>query len=430
VPLTFADTPSVVYAVAGLAALAGALLPRLVRDHWVTTPLICLALGLVLFALPLPLPALHPLEARGAAEILTEVGVVVALMGAGLKLDRAVGWRSWRTTWRLLALTIPLTIGAVALLAWGLAGLAPAAALLVAAALAPTDPVLASDVQVGPPGAALEDVEDLEDAEDEVRFALTSEAGLNDALAFPFVNAALAMIAVGAAPSGWLGRWVLVDVLFKIAVGLLAGIVTGRLLGRIAFGGRGSEGQLAGQGEGFVALAATLLAYGVTEVVGGYGFLAVFVTAVTLRRYEHDHEYHETLHGFIEQTERMLMIGLLLLLGGAVAGGILQPLTVGAVVVVVVLLLVVRPVLAWLTLPSDCLDPAERATVSVFGIRGIGSLYYVAYASTHADVPQLEQVWAMVALAVVLSIVGHGIAVTPAMRALDRRRGSEEEHRD
>ena len=418
---SFLDTHNLVFAIAGIAALVGALLPRLVRDHWVTTPLVVLTLGLGLFGLPLPLPEVHPLESPEWAEYLTEVGVIVSLMGAGLKLDRAVGWRSWKTTWRLLAITMPLTIIATALLGWWIVGLAPAAALLLGAALAPTDPVLASDVQVGPPGAALEDVENPHDAEDEVRFALTSEAGLNDALAFPFTNAAIAMALLGAAPPNWVGRWLLIDVVFKLAVGFGAGILTGRVLGRLVFGTDG-ELQLAKAGEGFVALASALLTYGLTELVGGYGFLAVFVAAVTLRRYEHDHEYHTTLHEFAEQTERMLMIGLLLLLGGAVAGGLLDGLTWREITVAIAVLLVVRPVTAWFALPTDCLERSERATVAVFGIRGIGSLYYLAYALNAAEFAEARQLWAIVGLIVVVSIIGHGVAVTPAMRALDKRR--------
>lgn len=415
----FADTHSLIYAAAGIAALAGALLPRLVRDQWVSTPLVILALGLLLFTLPLPLPKLSPLEAPDWTEYLTELGVIVSLMGAGLKLDRALGWNAWSSTWRLLAITMPLTIVATALLGWWIVGLAPAAALLLGAALAPTDPVLAADVQVGPPGEATDDLENPHDAEEEVRFALTSEAGLNDALAFPFVNAALAMATLGAAPGNWIGRWLAVDVVFKILVGLAVGVAAGRVLGLLTFGK--TEAMLAKEGEGFVALAGTLLAYGLTELAGGYGFLAVFVAALTLRRHEHDHEFHETLHDFAEQTERLLMIGLLLLLGGAVAGGVLHALTPGSIVLAIIVLLVVRPVTAWFALPRG-LDPGDRAAVAFFGIRGIGSLYYLAYGLNHAELAEADALWSIVALIVVSSVVLHGITVTPVMRLLDRRR--------
>jgi NhaP-type Na+/H+ or K+/H+ antiporter len=117
--------------------------------------------------------------------------VAAALMGAGLKLDRAFSWRKWGVTWRLLAVTMPLSIAAITLIGGLGLGLSWVAALLLGASLAPTDPVLAADVQVGPPKSG---------EEDEVRFGLTSEAGLNDGLAFPFVNLAIALgVAFGAA---------------------------------------------------------------------------------------------------------------------------------------------------------------------------------------------------------------------------------------
>jgi NhaP-type Na+/H+ or K+/H+ antiporter len=173
------DLLDLTYAVFGVGALLAALLPRLLADRPLSMPMVFLGLGAALFALPLGLPDPDPLAHPGVAERLTEVGVIIALMGAGLKLDRGLGWRAWSSTWRLLAIAMPLTIAGTALLGWWWVGLAPAAAVLLGAALAPTDPVLASDVQVGEPSAE-------ENAEDEVRFALTSEAGLNDALAFPF----------------------------------------------------------------------------------------------------------------------------------------------------------------------------------------------------------------------------------------------------
>ena len=402
-----------------MAALGGALLPRILRRAPATTPLACLALGVGLFLLPLPVQAPDPLGAPEWTEFLTEIGVIVALMGAGLKLDRTVGWRPWASTWGLLAITMPATIVGAALLGWWMVGLAPAAAVLLGAALAPTDPVLASDVQVGPPGAAIKAGEHPDDAEGEVRFALTSEAGLNDALAFPFTNAAVAMAVAGTAPGNWLTEWLAVDVLYRLAVGLVAGIIVGRLLARLVFGTQG-ELQLAKAGEGFVALAATLLAYGLTEVVGGYGFLAVFVAAVTLRRREHGHEYHETLHEFAEQTERLLMIGLVLLLGGAIAGGVLSALTVRGALFAVFFLFVLRPLTAWIAVPRGRVSARERGTIAFFGIRGIGSLYYLAYGLNAAPFADARELWALVALVTASSIVIHGVLVTPVMRAIDR----------
>jgi NhaP-type Na+/H+ or K+/H+ antiporter len=154
---------------------------------------------------------------------------------------------------------MPLSILGCALLGWWLLGLGIGAALLLGAVLAPTDPVLAGEVQVGEP-------DDPDEPEDEARFSLTSEAGLNDALAFPFVYAAIAISMVGADPSGWLADWLLVDVAWRLTVGTLVGLAAGWLLSRLFFRSRLERARLADQAEGFVALAATLLAYGFAEL--------------------------------------------------------------------------------------------------------------------------------------------------------------------
>ncbi len=405
------DAHSLVFALAGVAALGGALLPRLIGHRPMSPPMAFLLLGFAVFALPLGLGEVDPIKHGEFTEYLTEVGVIVSLMGAGLKLDRPLGWCTWQPTVRLLAVTMPLTIVLTALLGWWAVGLAPATALLVGAVLAPTDPVLASDVQVGPPGGGPED-------EDDLRFSLTSEAGLNDSLAFPFTNAAIAMAVAGTNPQDWLLDWLTIDVAYKLAVGMLGGVLVGKLLAVVVF--RTPENvRLAERGEGFVALAGTFLAYGMTEVVGGYGFLAVFVAAVALRRSESEHDYHQTLHSFAEQTEQLLMIVLVVLLGGAVASGILGPLTWEAAGVGILVLFVVRPVAAAIGLLRTTTPLPERAAIAFFGIRGIGSLYYLAYALNETDFAQTETLWALVTFTIVVSIVVHGTTAAFVTRRLD-----------
>jgi NhaP-type Na+/H+ or K+/H+ antiporter len=405
--------PDVAFALLGVAALLAGILPRALERRPLSMPIAFLVLGLVVFGLPLGLPDADPLAHPKLTEHLTEAGVIVALMGAGLKIDRPLGWRRWSSTWRLLVIAMPLTIAAVALLGWWWVGLVPAAALLLGAALAPTDPVLASDVQVGEPT-------DEEDSEDEVRFALTSEAGLNDGLAFPFVYAAIAMATFGAAPGGWLGDWVLVDVLYKGVVGVVGGIVIGKLLGKLFFRARSKALRLARHSEGFLALAATFLAYGVVEVAGGYGFLAVFVAARAIRSAERGHDYHQVLHDFAEQTERLLTVLLLLLLGGAVIGGLLAPLTWQAAGVGLALILVIRPLIGWVSLRGAPGHPAEHWVIASFGIRGIGSFFYLAYAMSQAEFAEVDLLWATVGFVVIVSVVLHGVLATPVMQLLDR----------
>ncbi|MBE1488810.1 cation:proton antiporter [Plantactinospora soyae] len=406
------DLSAVSYALIGFGALLAGILPRVLERRPLSMPIAFLGLGMVVFLLPLGLPAPDPRSHAGIATQLTEIGVIVALMGAGLKIDRPLGRRSWSSAWRLLAIAMPLCIAAVAVLGWWWMSLAPAAALLLAAALAPTDPVLAADVQVGEPT-------DVEDSEDEVRFALTAEAGLNDGLAFPFVYAAIAIATMGLAPGDWLAEWLTVDVGYRTLVGVAGGLLVGWLLGKLFFRARSEQLRLARHSEGFLALAATFLSFGLVELIGGYGFIAVFVTARAIRAAERSNEYHQVLHNFAEQVERLLTVLLLLLLGGAVVTGLLAPLTWPAVAVALALVFVVRPLTGWLSLLGTPGRPAERWVIALFGIRGVGTFYYLAYATTHAYFPGTDLLWATAGLAVIISVVVHGVAATPVMQLLD-----------
>jgi NhaP-type Na+/H+ or K+/H+ antiporter len=409
------DTYMISLGFVGAAMLGASVLPLLLAGRPLSFPIVYVALGILVFSLPLSLPVADPLAEGDLVERMTEFVVIVSLMGAGLKLDRRVGWRSWLTTRRLLVVAMPLTIAAVAFLGWWLAGLVPAAALLLGSSLAPTDPVLASDVQVGPPGGGAEE-------EDDVRFALTSEAGLNDSLAFPFTNAAIAMAAAGSAGLGaWLGGWVLEDVVVRLSVGLVMGIAAGRLAGWVLFR-LPTTRTVAESTEGFVALATTLLVYAATELAHGYGFLAVFVAACVLRNHERGHEYHEVLHASAESIERLASAALLVLLGGAVVDGALEPLTVAGVAVALAVVLVVRPLAGWVSLAGTGLAARERWAIAFFGIRGIGSVYYLAHALNETEFGQGRELWAIVSLTILLSVVIHGLSAAPVISRLDGRR--------
>ncbi|MFB9467187.1 cation:proton antiporter [Streptomyces cinereospinus] len=407
-----------VFAWLGGGALLAAVLPRVVAGRPLSLPLVFLVAGIGVYLLPLPLPVIDPVADRLLVEHVTEICVIVALMGAGLALNRPVGRRRWASTWRLLGITMPLTVLATGLTAWWLLDWPPAAALLLAAVLAPTDPVLASEVRVGEP------TEDEHD-EDEVRFALTSEAGLNDGLAFPVTYAAVALAA--AAGSGWsaewTGGWAALDVGFRCGVGVLSGWLVGRLLGWLFFRPRSPVLRLSEHREGFVALGATFLSYGVTELLGGYGFLAVFVTACAIRAAERAHGFHNVLHDFVEQVERLFTAVLLFVLGAFIALGGLAALTWQGAVTSLALLVVIRPLSGWAGLLGSRLRGQERWVVAGYGIRGIGSLYYLAYAlGQHAfPVPQRE-LWAVVTFTVLASVILHGVTAGPVVTRLDRLR--------
>lgn len=399
------------YALAGIALLAAAILPRILNRLPLSPAIVFVGVGFLASFVPGGM-RLDLLESTVVVEHVTELCVIVALMGVGLALDRPLSLRGWASPWRLLGIGMPLFIGAAAILAWGMLGVPVAAALLLGAVMAPTDPVLASEVQVGEPT-------DDPGSEDEVRFALSSEAGLNDGLAFPFVNAAILL--VGGSFLQWGGRWLAWDLLGKVVIGVAVGWLIGQVLARLAFRAP-SPVRFAQTAEAVLALSGVFLAYGIAELVGGYGFLAVFCAALAIRSCERGHEYHRVLHDFIGQVERLLTLGLLLILGYS-AAELLAALTPAAAAWGLLTLLVIRPVTGWLAMLGAPVVVAERRSIAFFGVRGIGSFYYLAYALGQAGFADTDLLWAMVTFTVLASIVIHGVTASPVLNTLDRRFG-------
>ena len=432
--------PAWIYVALGLALFLAVIVPPVLHRFSVNAPIVLVTLGLALGLMPgFRDLDLDPVSHAVAVSHITEFTVLVSLMGVGLALDRplnlrnARSWRSWSPTWRLLGIAMPLTVGGVALLAWGPLGVAAPAALLLGGALAPTDPVLASDVQVGGPnegegGDGGQDMEDSEqvDEDDEVRFALTSEAGLNDGLAFPFVHAAILLATVGSF-SEWGARWLAWELVGKVVIGVGVGLLAGRGVARLSFTARNEDLRFASNGEPLVAIAALLATYGVAEVVGGYGFLAVFTCAMAIRSFERNHAYHHDMHEVIERLERLLTLVVLLLLGMALTNGLLANLDWRGVVVSLFLLLVLRPLAGLLSFvghphregPRD-FDARERVVAAVYGVRGVGSLFYLAYAASHADFDEIRWLWSVVGFTVVVSVYVHGLTAPMAMAWQER----------
>ncbi|WP_395332051.1 cation:proton antiporter [Novosphingobium sp. BL-8H] len=400
---------------AGILVALVTWLPRALRKLPLSLPIVCIGLGAAISTLPRVSLRVSPLDQPLLAERFSEFVVIIALMGAGLKLDRPFSLPRWAVTWRLLAITMPLGIAVLTVLGGTLLALSWPVALLLAASLAPTDPVLAADVQVGPPQT---------EEEDEVRFGLTSEAGLNDGLAFPFVHLAIALGALAASGKAWAAHWVSVHVLWGIAAGIVVGWLVGKLFGWLTFH-RPRGKSLARTGDGLIALSATFVSYGLGEIVHCYGFLAVFVTAMTLRASHREHTFNVDMHELTEQVERLAMMTLLLLCGSAVMHGLLAPLRVTDVLFVALAIFIVRPLTGILGLAGLAAQKTERWALAFFGIRGVGSIYYLAYGLNHMQTPDPERLWAIVGLAILISILLHGLTVTPAMRWLDRRHGRD-----
>ena len=386
-------------AVIGAAVLLSYWCLRLFFDKPPAASALLMVSGLVASVLfPEMFAGFDPIESPRLWELSAELVVIIVLFATGLRIDDLRGIGHWKATIGLLAITMPLTIMAVAVLGWAIAGMTVAGALLLGAVLAPTDPVLAGDVQVGPP---------LEGREHPTRFALTTEASLNDGLAFPFVYLALHVASSGNGVSEWLLEWLVWDVAYRITVGTVLGTALGWLLGRILFAVP-SWNTLASTGPGVVALAGVLLVYGLVELAEGYGFIAVFVAGAVCRRAEAGHEFHQRLHAFSESIEHSVSAILLVLLGAMMIT--LWPyLDWRHALIGFGLILVIRPLAGLLGLLFAELPWRERGVVAVFGVRGVGSVYYLAYAASHMEFVDQAALWALVVSTIFASTVLHGL---------------------
>jgi sodium/hydrogen antiporter len=346
---------------------------------------------------------------RVAAEVLLEFVLVIAVLGAGLKIDRPLSIRAWSSTWRMLGLGMPLSIAAIAACGMWLLSFPLAMALLVGGILAPTDPVLASNVQVGPPGVG---------EEGEVRFALTSEAGANDGLAYPFVTLDLLLLSGGTATPEWLEHWRLVDVVWKIVAAVGMGFVVGR--GITAVNQHIPEPfRFSQSNNGLASVGVALLVYGLTEAAHCYGFVAVFTAACTIRNTTKNLGYTRDIHSSAEQ---LVMVLVLSLFGGAIAEGLIFPVSLGEIGFALIVLFLVRPFALLLSFIRSGRPMPVRLAAGFFGIRGLGSLYYTIYAINQGHVEDPDRHWRITGIIVLMSVVIYGISAHPVKNFLDKLR--------
>ena len=393
------DPYHVLLATAGIAIIVSYWSPCFISGREPAASALLVLGGFAAFAWVPGMPdAINPVDAPQIWEKAAEICVILGLFGTGLRIDRLVGRDLWKPTFRLLVIAMPLTILALALVGWQAAGMTLAGALLLGAVLSPTDPVLAGEVQVGRP---------TEGGEHQVQFALTTEAGLNDGLAFPFVHLGILIATAGALSVGLFTEWALRDVFYRVIVGAAGGAAVGWLLGKSLFDW--PEGNALSKTQtGVVAFAGVILAYGLTELIEGYGFIAAFVAGLVLRREESENDFHQRLHDFSQSIEHTLTALLLVALGAALPS--LWPyLGWPEVIVAVALIFVVRPVAAWFALSGLGLRWRARAVMAFYGVRGIGSIYYLAYAGHHVELVNEGALWATIAFTIVVSTLVHGL---------------------
>ncbi|HLL85296.1 MAG TPA: cation:proton antiporter [Longimicrobium sp.] len=433
------------FLVVGVLLVAMALSRSVLARLPLSTAMLYLAAGFALGPYGAGLLHVDVYEQSAVWERVTEIAILVSLFAAGLKLRAPLLDGRWVLPVRLATLSMTITVGLVTLLGVFAMGLPVGAAVLLGAILAPTDPVLASDVQVTHAADR-----------DRLRFGLTGEAGLNDGTAFPFVMLGLGLLGLHEiGEMGW--RWFAVDLAWAVVSGLAVGAVLGTLVGRLVLHLRRVHREAVGLDD-FLALGLIALAYGVALLVHGYGFLAVFAAGLALRRIErtesggeappedvaaaaHSADAEELATdkdkapaymaqaalGFTEQLERIGEFTVVLLLGGMISWHFLPAV---ALWFVPLLFLVIRPLSVYAGLLGSRTNPLQRGMIAWFGIRGIGSVYYLTFAMQHGLPEELSRPLAQVVLATVaVSAVAHGISVTPLMALYSRRTRRERDER-
>ena len=352
----------------------------------------------------------HLIQLRPGAEFLqrlTEFVVLISLFSCGLKMNRRFKLKTWKSTLQLIVLVMPISIFAAAAVGHWLLKLNWGAAILLGAILAPTDPVLASEVQLSDPTDR-----------DELRFGLTSEGGLNDALAFPFVYFGLRWIN-DSRWQNWIQEWVLIDLFWAIAAGFAVGIAVpksivwiDKQIQRL----RPADSLM----EDFVALGIVFVTYSVAELINGYGFLAVFIAGIVTQRSYHDPEKRLSQLEFMERIEKLFEVGTILLLGALLLIEPIQRFLAPALIMAGLLLFVIRPLGVWVSTVGQ--PTPVRLLWGWFGIRGVGSIYYLSYALGEGLKDDLgEQIAWITFVTIVISVVLHGVTATSLMTWYERQ---------
>lgn len=402
------------YLLVGSILLSMGLMASRMRGMPITSAVFYLAVGVLIGPTLLHLFHFNPLKQSHLLESITEIAVLISLYTCGLKLRVPLRASLWRVPLRLATLSMFVGIGLMSVFGHYLLALPWGAAILLGAILAPTDPVLATDVQVRRPGD-----------HDRLRFSLTAEAGMNDGTAFPFVLLGLGMLGLHRFDS--VGSWLLNDVLWATGAGVAIGALMGWGLARLVFWLKTLRTETAFMDD-FLGLGLIALTNGVALAFSAYSFLAVFVAALALRQTERGlHKVSPQGHGtegvlmltetslhFNEQLERIAEVVLILLLGGSL---FVSSWTWEAVATAAFLFLVARPAGVYLGLRGCAVKPRAKRYMGWFGVRGIGSFYYLMFA-IQAGLPEplALKLLSITLIVVTLSIVLHGISVTPLMK--------------
>lgn len=381
----------------------------------ISLPAIYLLIGVAISDAGLGLISLDLVEDAKLIETLTEIGVLISLLTVGLRL--VPSWsRFWYSAIPLASVAMVLTIAGVAAVGYLLLGLPFGAAVLLGAVLAPTDPVLASEVQINH-----------EQDTDQLRYSLTGEAGLNDGTAFPFVMLGLGLVGLhNLGEFGW--RWVAIDLAWAVVAGLAFGALVGYLISHVTTWLKSHRTDPIADEE-LLTLAMIGIAYGGALAIHSYGFLSVFAAGVAMRIFaekdaddqsqEHAESLMKTVASVNQRFGELLEVALVVLIGVLLSRHwtLIQDWWVA-----LLLFAVLRPIASYTALWFSNVGKYQKRYIAFFGIRGIGSLYYLSYCIDHGlDEPLADRLGGIVLTTIALSLLIHSNIASPLLSRYQRK---------
>lgn len=401
------DNYIILLLIAGFIALFASIIPVLLRRKHLSAPIAYILIGVIVYII-YHKHEFHPLEHLSTIKHITEFVILVALMNAGLRIKEPFKWRTWKYSIRLLVITMPLTILAASFLGWWILGMAPATAMLFGALISPTDPVLASELQTSEPGKRDTSLS---------RLGLTSEAGINDGLAFPFTFFAIFAYQKGLDFQDWAGEWFLHYFLIKIAIGTIIGLASGWLLYHLVFS-ISNDRTVDRISRGILSVALLLLPYAITEVIGGYGFIAVFLSACMFSSCEKSQEHMNSLHDFNEELESFVVAIIFITIGIFISFHYDIFFKPDILLVSLGMVLIIRPLAGYLSLVNTGLSRFQKFVLSFYGMRGIGSIFYLVYALEAANFENSNKLFAITTATIFFSVIIHGISARTVQKRI------------
>lgn len=385
-----------------------AYLPKLVDKIKISYTVPVFTIGMLFYYVCVPVDWPDPVWPDASVKIVTEIIVIISLMGAGLKIGLQYGWEHWKNPLRLIHTTMPLYMFAIFGLAKYVLKLDGASALLLAAVCVPTDPVLAAELQ-------LEKEEAKSDRNTGMRYLLTGEAGLNDGIAFPFVFLAILWSRAEGFAHIDFGYWAGYYFFYKIIGGIVIGSILGYLYSlSVEKKGFGEKGAAL---SGFVGIALAFFAFGTAEVLSAYGFLSVFFAGLFSQYHQHLKNGEKGLDGdkqqiliFNEELEKFLIVLWTLLFGGFLASGILGHTGLKGALIALSMVIIIRPLSGRLAMIGTDFSERKKWSIGYFGIKGVGAFFYLAFALYEGNFTATDELYAIVSYMVLFSIILHGLS--------------------